>query len=336
MKKDMSDLLRISEKFATNGKAEHVEPHGNGHINDTFLLICRLESGETCRYILQRMNHEVFKDPAGLMENITGVTAFLQKKIVEHGGDPARESLNVIPLKEGGSFCKEEDGTFWRMYGFVEGADSFDIVERPEDFYESAVAFGHFQKLLAEYPAESLHETIPDFHNTVKRFDAFKKAVKEGRLSVGKIIAACRKDPRLIGLFIVILSESADEAVADYFCELIETAGLQDTIRMHIFRAVFDIKSGSRFLVGRIIEKARADKWYSLPAFYETLTYGDVHVSLPIDKRMRIMEDALARRFDRYLKGRIDEFFFLAAALYAFDRGIERFQVDGDVNRRVL
>lgn len=148
----------------------------------------------------------------------------------------------------------------------------------------------------------------------------FKKAVKEGRLSVGKIIAACRKDPRLIGLFIVILSESADEAVADYFCELIETAGLQDTIRMHVFRAVFDIKSGSRFLVGRIIEKARADKWYSLPAFYETLTYGDVHVSLPIDKRMRIMEDALARRFDRYLKGRIDEFFFLAAALYAFDR----------------
>ena len=127
----------------------------------------------------------------------------------------------------------------------------------------------------------------------------FKKAVKEGRLSVGKIIAACRKDPRLIGLFIVILSGSADEAVADYFCELIETAGLQDTIRMHVFRAVFDIKSGSRFLVGRIIEKARADKWYSLPAFYETLTYGDVHVSLSIDKRMRIMEDALARRLDR-------------------------------------
>ncbi len=178
MKKDMSDLLRISEKFATNGKAEHVEPHGNGHINDTFLLICRLESGETCRYILQRMNHEVFKDPAGLMENITGVTAFLQKKIVEHGGDPARESLNVIPLKEGGSYWKEEDGTFWRMYRFVEDADSFDLVERPEDFYESAVAFGNFQKLLAEYPAESLHETIPNFHNTVDRLNNFKKAVE--------------------------------------------------------------------------------------------------------------------------------------------------------------
>ncbi len=178
MSRELSELLRISEKFATSGKAENVAPHGNGHINDTFLLTCRLDSGETRRYILQRMNHEVFKDPAGLMENITGVTAFLQKKIVEHGGDPARESLNVIPLKEGGAFCKEEDGTFWRMYSFVEDADSFDIVERPEDFYESAVAFGHFQKLLEEYPAESLHETIPNFHNTVDRLKNFKKALE--------------------------------------------------------------------------------------------------------------------------------------------------------------
>ena len=87
MSREKSDLLRISDQFAIDGKAENVESHGNGHINDTYLLTCRLETEATRRYILQRMNHEVFKDPKGLMENVTGVTAFLRKKIVENGGD---------------------------------------------------------------------------------------------------------------------------------------------------------------------------------------------------------------------------------------------------------
>ena len=178
MSREKSELLQISGRFAIDGELENIEPHGNGHINDTFLLTCRAASGEKCRYILQRMNHEVFKDPRGLMENIVGVTAFLQKKIAENGGDPRREALNVIPVADGGSYRQEEDGTFWRMYRFVENAVSYDVVERPEDFYESAVAFGHFQKLLADYPAESLHETIPNFHNTVDRLRNFKKAVE--------------------------------------------------------------------------------------------------------------------------------------------------------------
>ncbi len=178
MSKENPELLRIAEKFEIMGELESVEPHGNGHINDTFLLTCRLQSDETCKYILQRMNHEVFKDPKGLMENVTGVTTFLRKKIEEHGGDPERETLNVVPVRGGGSYL-EVDGGFWRIYKFVEGADSFDLVERPEDFYESAVAFGHFQKLLADYPAETLHETIPNFHNTVDRLEKLKKAVKE-------------------------------------------------------------------------------------------------------------------------------------------------------------
>lgn len=179
MSREKSDLLRIAEKFETRGEPENIGSHGNGHINDTYLLTCLAAPEESCRYILQRMNHEVFKDPEGLMENITGVTSFLRKKIEENGGDPERETLNVIPLRAGGSYSKEEDGTFWRMYSFVEGADSYDVVERPEDFYESAVAFGHFQKLLAEYPAESLHETIPNFHNTIDRLAKFKKALEE-------------------------------------------------------------------------------------------------------------------------------------------------------------
>ena len=178
MRREESKLLKISGRFAIEEELESVEPHGNGHINDTFLLTCAPAFGTKCRYILQRMNHEVFKNPQGLMENIVGVTTFLQKKIREQGGDPKREALNVIPVKNGDSYWKEEDGTFWRMYRFVEDAVSYDVVKRPEDFYESAVALGHFQKLLADYPAESLHETIPNFHNTVDRLNNFKKAVK--------------------------------------------------------------------------------------------------------------------------------------------------------------
>ncbi len=109
-----------------------------------------MAEGKTRRYILQRMNQEVFKNPKELMENVTGVTTFLQNKIRENGGDPEREALNVILLKDGGSYWQETDNTFWRVYRFVEGADSLDVVERPEEFYESAVAFGRFQKLMQE------------------------------------------------------------------------------------------------------------------------------------------------------------------------------------------
>lgn len=178
MGRETSELLQISEEFELKGEIERIEPHGNGHINDTYLVTCRLSPEESCRYILQRINHEVFKDPKGVMENVVGVTSFLRKKIEEAGGDPERETLNVIGLRGGGYYRKTADGTFWRMYHYVEDADSFDVVERPEDFYESAVAFGHFQKLLEDYPAESLHETIPNFHNTVDRLNNLKKAVE--------------------------------------------------------------------------------------------------------------------------------------------------------------
>lgn len=177
MSKEKAELIHIAERFAIEGEIGSIEAHGNGHINDTFLVTCRLAEGKTRRYILQRMNQEVFKNPKELMENVTGVTTFLQNKIRENGGDPEREALNVILLKDGGSYW-QEDNTFWRVYRFVEGADSLDVVERPEEFYESAVAFGQFQKLLADYPAESLHETIPNFHNTIDRVEKFKKAVE--------------------------------------------------------------------------------------------------------------------------------------------------------------
>ncbi len=175
------ELREIAQRFCIEGEIEDICPYGSGHINDTYRVTCSREAAgkPPVRYILQRMNHEVFKNPKELMENVMHVTTFLQRKIRETGGDPEREALNVIPEKEGGSYICLEDGTYWRTYLFVEGASSYDAVEKPQDFYESAVAFGHFQKLLSAFPAETLHETIPNFHNTIDRLNKFKAAVEE-------------------------------------------------------------------------------------------------------------------------------------------------------------
>lgn len=147
-------------------------PYGSGHINDTFLV----EAGK--RYILQRMNRNIFTDPQGVMENILGVTNFLRDKITKAGRDGMRETLTVIPTKAGEPLYWDSQGDCWRMYHFIEDAVSYDRVESERDFYESAVAFGNFQQMLADYPAETLHETIPGFHDTKARFEVFLAAVE--------------------------------------------------------------------------------------------------------------------------------------------------------------
>ena len=167
----------VIENFQFEGEYTEGIPYGSGHINDTFRVTFQ-QKGETKRYILQRMNNQIFLNPEELMENVVGVTSWLRKKIVENGGEPERETLNLVPAKDGKAFYKDSEGEYWRVYLFIEGAKTYDLVENQEDFYQSAVAFGRFQGLLADYPAETLHETIQDFHNTVKRLDTFKKAVE--------------------------------------------------------------------------------------------------------------------------------------------------------------
>ena len=179
--------------------------YGNGHINDTFLVTLKKKDGTMKRVILQRMNKNIFTKPEELMENIEGVTSFLQKKIAENGGNPEREMLNIIPAKEGSSYYVDNQGEYWRCYKFIEAATSYEQVESPEDFYQSAVAFGNFQRLLAEYPAETLHETIPGFHDTKARFQVFLKAVEEdvcGRAaSVQKEIQFVRDHEEVANVF---------------------------------------------------------------------------------------------------------------------------------------
>ena len=159
--------------------------YGNGHINDTYLV------ATDPSYILQKINKNVFKKPEEVMENIKLVTEHLRRKIIAEGGDPMRETLNLIETVDGKPYYRTEDGEYYRMYVFVDGARSYDVVESPEQLYNAAKAFGKFQNMLADFPAEKLYEVIPRFHDTRKRYADFLAAVEAD--SAGRAAGAARE-----------------------------------------------------------------------------------------------------------------------------------------------
>lgn len=171
-------VVEISKHFQFQGELVQVLRWGSGHINDTFLLIYQIGKMGRLKVILQHMNRNVFPKPVELMENVVGVTSFLYKKIEAAGGDPMRETLNVIPAEDGLPYYVDAEGEYWRAYVYITDARSYDAVESREDFYQSALSFGRFQNMLSDYPAESLHETIEKFHDTRNRFGIFKQAVE--------------------------------------------------------------------------------------------------------------------------------------------------------------
>ena len=175
MKPVTQELLRqAAAAFAFDRPAGEAERFGAGHINDTFAVWA---ADRSKRWILQRINTDTFTDPAGLMENVTGVTAYLRRLIIERGGDPDRETLNVIPTLDGKAYYTDTEGGAWRAYIFVEGTVCLQKVENERDFYTAAETFGNFQNQLAGYPAATLHETIARFHDTPNRYANFEKAL---------------------------------------------------------------------------------------------------------------------------------------------------------------
>ncbi|MCD7817474.1 MAG: aminoglycoside phosphotransferase family protein [Lachnospiraceae bacterium] len=174
---EQKKLFEIAGRFMLEGEPAECVLFGNGHINDTYRVTCRGASGERY-YILQKMNSSVFTKPEELMANVCGVTEWLKKKILEKGGDVERETLNVICTREQKPYYRDENGEYWRVYLFIDHATTYDLVEKDEDFYQSAVVFGNFQRLLADYPADTLYETIENFHNTPDRFRKFKAALE--------------------------------------------------------------------------------------------------------------------------------------------------------------
>ena len=164
--------------FGFGPQCSYVKPFGEGHINETYAVYMPTDKGEEFAYILQRVNNNVFKDPAGVMENIFGVTEYLRNVVREEGGDPDRETLSCIKTKNGCTYFEDNEGQPWRSYHYIQNSVCYQLVENPEQFYQSGASFGHFLKQLGSYPAASLKETIPNFHNTVNRFENFQIALK--------------------------------------------------------------------------------------------------------------------------------------------------------------
>lgn len=178
--------------FGFGQKCSYVKPFGEGHINETYAVYMQEEDGsDVPQYVLQRLNINVFKDPSQVMENIFGVTEFLREVIREEGGDVDRETLSYIKTKSGETYFEDAQGQPWRCLHFISNSVCYQTVEEPDQFYQSAKSFGHFLKQLGNYPAESLHETIPQFHDTVKRFRDFAKAVKK---DVKNRSRSCKKE----------------------------------------------------------------------------------------------------------------------------------------------
>jgi len=175
---ERADLRRILINFQIPGDFIDVTPYGSGHIHDTYVSRFMTVNGVS-RYIHQRINQKVFHEPEKLMRNIERVTAHLRRKIIAVGGDAERETLNLIPALDGKCFHRSDNGSYWRTFAFIEGARTYDTVENRNMVYEVGYAFGKFQHLMADLLGEPLHETIPDFHNTPKRFQMFVQSLEK-------------------------------------------------------------------------------------------------------------------------------------------------------------
>ena len=169
------DARQVASQFQIYGEFINAGPYGSGHINDTYCAVFN-QGGTPVRYILQRINHHVFKTPVALMENVERVTTHISKKVAGHP-DFSRCGLTLIPARDGRAWHSDEGGNYWRTYIFVENARTYDAVESPQQAFQAARAFGRFQKLLADLPAPQLHDTIPGFHHTPQRFAKLEAAI---------------------------------------------------------------------------------------------------------------------------------------------------------------
>lgn len=180
-------IEEIKRQFALGGEYTGYGRINNGHINNTYVLHFQ-EDGKTRDCLLQQINTNVFHSPDELMENILGVTSYLRGQIEQAGGDPERETLTVYRTVDGKPYYKDAHGHCWRIYNFIGNAYTCQSITDPVVFYNAAKAFGTFQRMLADYPSGSLHETIPNFHNTVSRFQDLLAAIEADQVGRARLV----------------------------------------------------------------------------------------------------------------------------------------------------
>lgn len=183
------DVASIAKHFKLAGEPDAIDPITTGHINDTY-VVKATAGGRTVRYVLQRINQYVFKEPTQVMSNILRVTDHIRRKVSRGDPELASRQLTVIPSAEAPGWYRDADDNFWRMYNFVENAVTYDTPESPELARETARMFGWFQSMLSDLPGSPLHETIPGFHDTPRRMRYFRQVLAEDKCNRAKGAAA--------------------------------------------------------------------------------------------------------------------------------------------------
>ena len=183
-----SHIEEVAHEFAIAGEFVSGEEIYSGHINSTYIVEFKRPNGEVNRYVLQRINANVFKDPHAVMRNVETVTRHINWKVLRVKRDLGGQTLNLYPARGGRFYASGEGGGIWRCYNFIEGCRTYDIVENTRQAYQAAQAFGSFQDLVCDIPVEDIEETIPDFHNTPKRYARLMEVVAEDAL--GRVASA--------------------------------------------------------------------------------------------------------------------------------------------------
>ena len=283
-------LLEVSREFQIHGDLLHAEPCKVGHINETYTATYD-QGGTQVRYIHQRINHEVFKNPAGVMDNLMRVTTHLRRKLAASGTkDLTRRALTVVPTHDGKSFHKNGDGQYWRTFVFIERVRTFEAVESPAQAFEAGKAFGEFQSLLVDLPGKRLVETIPHFHDTRARFRALQAAIAADTVNRA---ASAKKE---------IDCALAHESLCDVILKGLASRKLPERITHNDTKfnnVMLDVTSGKAMCVVDLDTVMPGSPLYDFGDMVRTTTSPTLEDELDLDKvRMRmLMFKALARGY---------------------------------------
>lgn len=333
--------------FLLDGKPVSCQRYGCGHINRTYLV--KTDAGR--RYIFQRINSLVFPDIKGLMENIAAVTGFLAARVEEPRG-----SLRLVPALDGAWVWVDGEGESWRVYDFIEDSLCLQQPERPEDLYESAVAFGCFQNQLSDFPADTLHETIKDFHNTPDRYRKFHLALEADALgraagvreeidfvlkreAAAGALQALREDGSL-PLRVTHNDTKLNNVMLDAKTRKALCVIDLDTVMPGL--AAYDFGDSIRFGAATAAEDEKnLDKMGLDMSLYETYARGYLHScrsltalekeTLPLGAKLMTLECGL-RFLTDYLEG--DRYFAIARPEHNLDRARTQFRLVADMEKK--
>lgn len=333
--------------FLLDGKPVSCQRYGCGHINRTYLV--KTDAGR--RYIFQRINSLVFPDIKGLMENIAAVTGFLAARVEEPRG-----SLRLVPALDGAWVWVDGEGESWRVYDFIEDSLCLQQPERPEDLYESAVAFGCFQNQLSDFPADTLHETIKDFHNTPDRYRKFHLALEADALGraagVREEIDFALKREAAAGALQALQEDGSlplrvthnDTKLNNVMLDAKTRKALcvidLDTVMPGL--AAYDFGDSIRFGAATAAEDEKnLDKMGLDMSLYETYARGYLHScrsltalekeTLPLGAKLMTLECGL-RFLTDYLEG--DRYFAIARPEHNLDRARTQFRLVADMEKK--